>query len=382
LAVTEKPPNAFSRAKTAVSARWAKLIERRPGLRHVIDAWKLLQRNNGNQYAAAITYFSFLPLFPLILLAVSVTGFVLHAHPAAQQSLFDHITANVPGGLGSTLKTSINTAIKARTSVGIVGLAGVLLTGLGWIGNLRAAIDAVWGRRPPQRNFFLAKLMNLLVLAGLGLGILLSLGLTVVGTSLTDQLLTAVNLDHVAGVHYFVKILGLALAVVGDVLIFWWLLVRLPDVPVPRKVGLQGALLAAVGFEVLKIVGTVTIAKTSHSPTAGPFAGLLAVLIWIELVARFMLFCAAWTATCRGCALGPSIDATAAEPAPIELSPPVAAPLEPLAEVVPRPAAGALIGAGVAGALAGAAALAWANSRRRDDQGAAAPRPSEQATIR
>jgi membrane protein len=369
--VTEKPPNALSRAKSAAGARWGALLERRPGLLHVVDAWKLLQENNGNQYAAAITYFSFLALFPLILLAVSITGFVLHAHPAAQQNLFDHITSNVPGDLGTTLKTSISTAIKARTSVGIVGLVGVLLTGLGWIGNLRAAIDGVWGRSAPKRNFFLTKVMNLLVLAGLGLGILLSLGLTVAGTSLTDQLLRAVNLEDVAGVHYLVKILGLALAVAGDVLIFWWLLVRLPDMPVPRKVGLQGALLAAVGFEVLKIVGTFTIAKTAHSPTAGPFAGLLAVLIWIQLVARFMLFCAAWTATCRGCALGPQkADASVVErPADAaEPLPPI--PATPAAPDAVRPSAGALIGAGAAGALAGAAAMAWATSRRRDDQSA------------
>ena len=365
--MTEKPPNALSRATSAVGGRWDALRKRRPGLQHIVDAWKLLLENNGNQYAAAITYFSFLALFPLILLAVAITGFVLHAHPAAQQSLFDHITSTVPGDLGRTLKTSISTAIKARTSVGIVGLVGVLLTGLGWIGNLRAAIDAVWGRRAaPKRNFVLTKLMNLLVLAGLGFGTLLSLGLTVVGTSLTDQVLRAVNLDGVAGVHYLVKILGLALAVAGDVLIFWWLLVRLPDMPVPRKVGLQGALLAAVGFEVLKIVGTFTIAKTAHSPTAGPFAGLLAVLIWIQLVARFMLFCAAWTATCRGCALGPQDACAAPEP------PTSAAKVEPLPMIAPapqpaalaRPGAGPLIGAGVAGVLVGAAAVALAHRRR------------------
>jgi membrane protein len=369
--VTDTAPNAFTRAKNAASRRRGALLERRPGLQHIVHAWKLLQENNGNQYAAAITYFSFLALFPLLLLAVAVTGFVLHANPAAQETLFANITANVPGELGTTLKESISTAIKARTSVGIVGLAGVLLTGLGWIGNLRAAIDAVWGRRPPQRNFFMSKLMNLLVLAGLGLGILVSLGLTVVGTSLTDQLLRAVNLDGVAGVHYLVKVLGIALAVAGDMLIFWWLLVRLPDMSVPRKVGLQGALLAAVGFEVLKIVGTFTIAKTANSATAGPFAGVLAVLIWIQLVARFLLFCAAWTATCRGCALGPkeaaaSPDGLAGEPARGEPLPAImAAAASP--EAVPGLAAGRLIAAGAAGAVAGAAAVAWVN-RRRDDQ--------------
>ena len=63
------------------------------------------------------------------------------------------------------------------------------------------------------------------------------------------------------------------------------------------RIAVKGALLASVGFEVLKIVGTYTIAHTANSPTAGPFAGIIAVLIWIQLVARFMLFACAWTAT-------------------------------------------------------------------------------------
>ena len=142
----------------------------------MLAAWALLGRNNGNQYAAAITYFSFLALFPLLLLAVAVTGFVLHAHPAAEQDLFAHITAKVPGSFGQTLKTALKTAIEQRTGVGLVGLFGVLLTGLGWIGNLRGAIDGVWGRAPAKQNFVMAKVSNLLVLAGLGVGILVSLG--------------------------------------------------------------------------------------------------------------------------------------------------------------------------------------------------------------
>ena len=73
----------FGAVKTAVTARWSALRERRPSVRHVVLAWQRMQQNNGGQYAAAITYFSFLALFPLLLLAVAVTGFVLHAHPAA-----------------------------------------------------------------------------------------------------------------------------------------------------------------------------------------------------------------------------------------------------------------------------------------------------------
>ena len=289
-----------------MTARWRGLKARSGTVRHIVAAWNLLTVNNGGQYAAAITYFSFLALFPLLLLAVAITGFVLHAHPAAQQSLLNHITENVPGDLGRTLRSSIDTAIKQRTGVGIIGLIGVVLSGLGWVGNLRGAIDAVWGQRPAQQNFVMARVRNLVVLVGLGLGVLVSLGLTVVGTGVTDQVLHAMGIDHVTGIHALVTVLGLALAVLGDLVIFFWLFVELPAAKVPRRAGLRGAVLAAVGLEVLKVIGTYTIAKTSHSPTAGPFAGIVAVLIWIQLVARYMLFCAAWIATDTRDGLGPA----------------------------------------------------------------------------
>jgi membrane protein len=142
----------------------------------------------------------------------------------------------------------------------------------------------------------MAKVVNLGVLAGLGVALVASLGVTVVGTATTDQILRALSLDTLPGMHVLVTALGIVLSVAGDVLIFWWLLVRLPAIEVPRAVAVRGALLAAAGFEVLKIIGTYTIAHSAKSPTAGPFASVLAVLIWIQLVARFMLFCCAWTA--------------------------------------------------------------------------------------
>lgn len=351
--------NVFSRVKTASGLRWATLKGRRPSVRHIVEAWHRMQDSNGNQYAAAITYFSFLALFPLLLLGVAITGFVLQAHPAAQQSMFEHITANVPGTLGQTLSTSIKTAIDARAGVGLVGLAGVLLTGLGWIGNLRAAVEVMWGRLAVKRNFFFGKATNLLVLGGLGVGIVLSLGLTVVGTALTDQILRWLSLDDIWGAHALVKVLGLLLAVAGDVIIFSWLLVRLPGVDVPGRIGLRGAVFAAVGFEVLKVVGTYTIAKTAGSPTAGPFAGVVAVLIWIQLVARLVLFCAAWMAVLTA-ERAAAEDAHAAELAASD-SPPVEADA-PAHSAALNPAALGVTLVG-AGAVAGAAAATWALTR-------------------
>lgn len=344
------------RLRARASARWAALKERHAWLRHIVSAWQLLGRNNGNQYAAAITYFSFLALFPLLLLAVSITGFVLHSDPGTERDFFNHLTDNVPGALGQTFKTSLQAAIDSRTGLGIVGLVGVLLTGLGWIGNLRTAIDGVWGRTPAKVNFLKAKVANLLVLAGLGVGTVLSLALTVVGTSLTDQILRALGFDDLPGAHALLKLLGIAIAVVGDLIIFWWLLIRLPQMEVPGRIALQGALLAAAGFEVLKIVGAYTVAHTANSPTAGPFAGLLAVLIWIQLVARFMLFACAWTATVTA-----EHRVSPANQLPIEEPPVATADGREPAEISPAAVGATLVGAGM---VAGAAAT-WALTRPR-----------------
>jgi membrane protein len=353
-------PGALARVKIRAGAKWQELQDRYLWLRHVLAAWQLLGRNNGNQYAAAITYFSFLALFPLMLLAVSITGFILYAHPATQQELFAHIAAKVPGSFGTTLENGLQTAIKARASVGIVGLVGLVLTGLGWIANLRQAIDGVWGRAAAKQNFVVAKIANLVVLAGLGLGALVSLALTVVGTSLTEQILKLVGLDDVPGSTILLKVLGTAVAVAGDMLIFWWLLVKLPRAEVERRIAIKGALLAAVGFEILKIVGTFTIAHTSSSPTAGPFAGVIAVLVWIQLVARWMLFSCAWIATVNAAH-------RSANQVPI-VEPPAMAKSRsaggtPPSSITPATVGATLVGAG---ALAGAVAT-WAVTRPRPD---------------
>ena len=50
-------------------------------VRHTVLAWQRMTVHNGGQFAGAITYFSFLALFPLLLLVISVAGFVLQGAP-------------------------------------------------------------------------------------------------------------------------------------------------------------------------------------------------------------------------------------------------------------------------------------------------------------
>jgi membrane protein len=363
-----KLPGFITRARDGITARWHAAAERHFWLKHLALAWDRYRDNNGNHYAAALTYFSFLALFPILLLSASVIGFILRNNTELQQELFDRIAANVPGGFGETIKDSINAAVRQRTSIGVFGLVGLLLTGQGWVGNLRAAINAVWGVEPPRKNVVLAQLSNLGVLVGLGIGILISIGLTTTGTRFADRTLRALGLADVPAAHTILTITGILLALAGDLVIFAWVLVRLPRTEPPPGVAFKGALFASVGFEILKVVGTYYISRVTRSPAVGAFGSIIGVLLWMDLVSRLVLYSAAWTAT-----LIPSpAPAPSAAPAPDEQGEPgePGGPGGPVPERWPARsplrAAASLFGAGVA---VGGAIAAFSAARRRRDGG-------------
>lgn len=350
---------AISGIRSRSAERWRSVKERRPGIAHVVEAYRHYKVNHGDHLAAAITYFSFLALFPLVLLGVSVVGFVLASSPRLQTDLFNAISRNVPGEFGRTVETAINTAVTNRAGVGVVGLLGVALAGLGWIANLRTAIDTVWGLPERKRSWLTAKLSDSVVLLGLGLGAALSLGVTAAGTAASGALLRLVGLAGVAAAAFIAGVLGVLLGVIGSCLVFGWLLIRLPQVQVSRRTAVRATLLAAVGFEVLKIVGTYYIARVTSSPAAAVIGPIVGVLVWIDLVSRFLLYCVAWASTARPSSRAAPIveEVPASHDA---RQPPGRQPVSPLGVAAGLFSAGAALGA------ASLAALQRTRSRGRE----------------
>ncbi|CAN5425217.1 inner membrane protein YhjD [soil metagenome] len=345
---------------------WRNLKERRPGIAHVVTGYRHYKDNHGDHLAAAITYFSFLALFPLILLGASVAGFVLAAHPNLAQDLYDSIHKNVPGAFGDTIASTVKSAIANRAGVGIIGVVGVALAGLGWIANLRTAIDTVWGLPEAKRSFITSKVADSLVLFGLGLGLIVSLALTAGGTAASGELLRLTHLRSVPGAGVFAGLIGIALGIGGSMLVFGWLLIGLPQVKISRRTALRTTLLAAVGFEVLKVLGTYYIARVIKSPAAAAIGPVVGILVWIDLVCRFLLYCVAWSATATPQSQ-PELLAEELPPAPVES----AAPLRPaIPSVSPIGIAAGLLSTGAA--IGGAGVAALQRRRRR-----AARRPQQ-----
>jgi membrane protein len=265
---------------------------------HLARAGGRYERVQSDLLAAGVTYFAFLGLFPVLLLAASIFGLFLAGDALLQQQLYDSIREAFPGELGEQLVHEVSSAVGSAGVTGLIGLVGFLYAGLRTVDKLRIGMELIWKGAVEKAEFLRDNLQDLLALVALGGIGVVSLALTGALTQGSSRVLEVLGLDG-SGSGVLTWLLGLALAVVVDVVIFLWLLRVVPSVSHPLRRLLPGALFGAAGFEALKLLGGYYLTLISGSVTSSAFGGAVGLLVWINLLARFSFFTAAWTATFR-----------------------------------------------------------------------------------
>ncbi len=271
-----------------------RLRQRLPLLDHVVRTYTRYQADTGDRLAAAVAYYWFLSLFPILLLAIYVF----------RQVNGDSAAADVQSGLSSYLPkelvTTISTTIGRNAgTAGLLGVAGLLLAGLGWIDALRSAIRAIWHRPTTSRNLVLRKLVDIAALLGLIATISASVFVTGLAGSGPALVLSQTGVDKTSAAVAFTKVLGIALAALADVALFLFLFLRLARVQAPFRQVLEGAMFGAVGFGLLKLVGAFYVQHTTRKgeATYGIFAVVIGLLLFLNLISRLVLYAAAFAVT-------------------------------------------------------------------------------------
>jgi membrane protein len=266
-------------------------------LDHLGRAYDRYHERRGDRLAAAVTYFGFLSFFPLLALAYALLGYLVGVSEKARGYLVDAINSALPG-LADRL--AVEQIAQARTAAGIIGLVGLLFTGLAWVDALRESLREIWGNDPNGAgNLLVRKLGDIGVLVFLGAVLILSVAVSTVTTSGTHWVLEFTGLDRLPGMGVLLRLLALAVGVAFNALIFLVLFSRLSGTRAPWRPMLRGALFGAIGFEGLKLIATFLIGHTTRNPVYASFAVVAGLLVWMNLVSRFALFTAAWTATRR-----------------------------------------------------------------------------------
>ncbi len=326
----------------APESKLDRLRRERPWLDHLLRAAQRYTERYGSHYAAAVTYFSVLSLVPMLMIGFAVAGFVLASQPELLDDLKGAIGEAVPGSLGQTINNVVKQAVESKGTVGVFGLLGAAYSGLGWMSNLRDALTAQWGHPKADLPFFRTALKDLLSLVSLGVALVVSFGLTAAGSGFAHLVLEFVGLDGVWWAEAVLKAGTILLALAANWLVFLWVLAKLPRKPVGWRSAVKGAVAAAIGFEVLKQVGTIYLSVVTSSPAGAAFGPVIGVLVFANLVAQFLLFITAWTATAPENRLKDLPE------------PPPPAVIRPVVEVHRSPSPGAAVGLVGAGLLLGA----------------------------
>jgi len=237
--------------------------------------------DSGGYLAAAITYYSFFSLFPLMLIALSVIGFVFAGNDQAQKEWVARLSASIPG-LSGLIGENIQALVEARGALGLVGLVGALWTGTGIVGAAGHALSRIF-RVPEYTGFLRKRAWSVSTTVGLGLVALVGLGLA--------GLAGAIKMGGFAGVA--VRLAGAIVAFGLDFALFLLAYRLLTEPEGPRFGDLwKGALFAAAGWTILKLVGGWYVTRTVATSTAlyGSFASAIAVLVLLYLASRFFLY--------------------------------------------------------------------------------------------
>jgi membrane protein len=263
-------------------------------IEHAKRALRHYSDRDGSTLAAAVTYFAFLSLFPLLALAFAAIGLIANVVPTAEGALDVSLRALFPGMIGDGPGQLTLAAIReASGPVAGVGIVTVAYSGLSWIADMRDALGRMFdqpreprpeGIRGRLASFAATQLHSALSLASIGAALLVSVAVSGGVLELAS---------HLPLVSVAAAIVGVATGAV----MFFLMFRLLADPDLPRAALWSGAVVGAIGFEILKRASTWLLDSTASQPAFQAFGIALILLVWIYYFSRVVMYAAAWART-------------------------------------------------------------------------------------
>ena len=251
----------------------------------VVTVFKRFSESDGGVHSAALTYFIFFSIFPLMVLGAAALGFVTNGDPELQEEIFNSAVEAFPMLKDALSPEGFETIEKARQELALVGGLLALYSGTGAIVALEHALNKIH-RVENEPNFLQQRVRSLKWLAILGVAALLSVAVSALATWAGNAV------EGVAG-----NLLAWALrlgAILVSAGVFATAYRFLPDKPQSWRSVLPGALVAGIAFEILKWVGSAFLAggEDSRNATFGAFAAAATLLVVCYLASRITLLAA------------------------------------------------------------------------------------------
>jgi membrane protein len=261
---------------TRLAAKADDFQQRRPWLAVPVATWKKFSDNQAGNLAALVAYYAFASLFPLLLVAYSILDIIARHNAALAKRLTSALRQYPVVGtqLGQTTSHGLN-----RTGIALV--IGILLTlyaGRGVANAMQNAMNTVWGVPMYRRPRFPKNLLRSLGLIGLlGPGEVITIALSSI----------AGGTGHLGSVG--AKVAAVAVSLLLNIVLFWLGFRIATSKEVDGKALRLGAVLSAIAWQILQLVGGLFIGHATNS-AYGAFGVVLGVLAWFYLQAQITLY--------------------------------------------------------------------------------------------
>jgi YihY family inner membrane protein len=229
--------------------------------------------------AALLAYYGFLAIFPLLLLLVTVLGFVAQHNADFQQRLVDSVLSEFPV-IGNQIAGNVESL--HGTGLGLaISLIGLVWGSLGFTQAGQHAMAQVWNVPGVDRPGFFPRLAR-------GLSIICVLGLGVIAVTVFSGV-AVINSTNVA-----LRGLTLLVSAILNVGISAAAFRLLTPRSVESRHLVPGSVLVGVAWTVLQLIGGYLVSQRLEktSEVYGMFAIVLGLLFWLALIAQVSLYAA------------------------------------------------------------------------------------------
>ncbi|HSM83533.1 MAG TPA: YihY/virulence factor BrkB family protein [Nodosilinea sp.] len=271
-------------------SRWPKLFGR------TLLKW---QQDDCLEMGAALAYYALFSMFPMILVSLSIVGFLIGPNTVAYNAVLNFAQETLPPDAFPLVQATLTEFHNGSTSASIVGFGILLFTSSGFFGALSRSFDKIWHTKPRHHRFDGMGEVAFIFLWRRFLAFLLVIGAT---SLIFVSLLSNIAIDTVTqlleGVNQWVSMLRidqvqllswlrLGVSFVTLTLVVMVLYKTLPSTRVAWRDVWLGALFTAVLWLILQqLISNSVISLGSQFRSYGVVGGVMVLMLWIYLTSQ------------------------------------------------------------------------------------------------
>ena len=229
-------------------------------------------------WGALMTFYAFLALFPLLVIGLTIIGHLAAADPELEDTLLDGVLGQIPV-IGGMIENDVS-ALQAGGLGFAVGLFGLFWGATGIYNSGQLAMSQIWNVEGLERPGIAMRLVRSLMLF-----VVFGVGAIGTGWAIQNGLYAAVGAP--------LRLSTALVTLLGGFVMF----AAIFRILTPHSIGMRklwlGAALSAVGWLGLQTVGGFVVSReVDQVDIYGVFAYVIALLLWLWLVFRVLLFSA------------------------------------------------------------------------------------------